>query len=197
MTVPQEKEDAVNAYLSSERPVPSPHLVNGNYSEAAVRGRALFFSSTARCGYCHQGDLYIDPSDPANKQLYDVGTNRPDDTRPLDVPTLAEVWRTAPYLQGGQAATIREVLTTYNPDDRHGRTSLSYLTSEQLDDLEAFVLSIGKSLYSSDPISADITGALGESDGRVDLLDYSLLASEWTKGQVAMEYSLADVSGPD
>jgi len=203
MTVPQEKEDAVNAYLSSERPVPSPYLVNGNYSEAAVRGREIFFG-TARCGQCHQGDLYIDPSDPANKQLYDVGTNRPDDidsdtglVRKLDVGTLAEVWRTAPYLQGGQAATMREVLTTYNPDDRHGRTSSTYLTAQELDDLEEFVLSIGKSLYSSDPIGADIAGAMGESDGKVDLLDYSLLASEWLKGQDVMEYSLADVSGVD
>ena len=50
-----------------------------------------------------------------------IGVDPPTDTeRNLvgkDVPTLAEVWRTAPYLQDGRAATMREVLTTYNPED--------------------------------------------------------------------------------
>ncbi len=196
MSVPQETEDAVNAYLSSLRPVPSPYLVSGSYSAAAQRGRLVFFGA-ARCGNCHRGDIYIDPSDPAAKMLYDVGTNRPDDTRPLDVPTLAEVWRTAPYLQGGMAGTIREVLTTYNADDRHGRTSAAYLTAQELDDLEQFVLSIGKSLYTSDVISADITGPAGEPDGKVDMLDTAMLSAEWMSGLAAMQAGRADISGPD
>ena len=54
-------EAAVNAYLSSMRPVPSPYLVNGDYSEAAKRGRAIFFGE-AECGSCHAGKLYIDPT---------------------------------------------------------------------------------------------------------------------------------------
>ncbi len=55
-------------------------------------------------------------------------------------PTLVEVWRTAPYLHDGSAATIREVVTTRNPQDQHGRTS--DLSSHEIDDLCAYVLSL-------------------------------------------------------
>ena len=202
MTVDQEKEDAVNAYLASERPVPSPYLAQGNYSEEAKSGRQLFYG-TAGCGACHQGDLYIDPSaqdDYIADVKYDVGTGRTeaptDAERDLllkDVTTLAEVWRTAPYLQDGRAATMREVLTTYNPSDEHGTTST--LTSGQLDDLEEFVLSIGKSLYTSEAIRADIAGPQGEADGIVNLFDFGLLSYDWLKGTSVMAFSPADITG--
>ena len=58
----------------------------------------------------------------------------------FDTPTLIELWRTGPYLHNGAAATIHDVLTTYNKDDRHGITS--HLTERQLDDLIAFLLSL-------------------------------------------------------
>jgi cytochrome c peroxidase len=192
MSVPADREAAVNAYLRSERPIPSPYLVNGSYSPAALRGRQLFFGS-ANCGSCHQGDLYIDPSDPAAKALYDVGTNRPGDTRPLDVPTLAEAWRTSPYLQNGGATTIYQVMTTFNPTDMHGYTS--DLTEQELRDLEEFVLSIGKSLYTSDPILSDINGPQGEADGIVNNVDLVLLSYDWLNGTGGMVYSRADIAG--
>ena len=40
-----------------------------------------------------------------------------------DTPTLLGVYRTAPYLHHGKAKTLRDVLTTCNKDDRHGKTS--------------------------------------------------------------------------
>jgi cytochrome c peroxidase len=58
----------------------------------------------------------------------------------LDTPTLRGLWRTAPYLHDGSAATLREVLTTRNAGDRHGVTST--LSPTDLDDLETFLLSI-------------------------------------------------------
>ncbi len=57
----------------------------------------------------------------------------------FDTPTLVEAWRTAPYLYDGRAATIKEVLTKYNPDDKHGVTS--NLTKNEISDLAKFVLS--------------------------------------------------------
>jgi cytochrome c peroxidase len=68
-------------------------------------------------------------------QTYDVGTGGR-----FDTPTLVETWRTAPYLHNGSARGIREVLTTQNHADQHGKTS--HLTPQEIDDLAAYVLSL-------------------------------------------------------
>jgi hypothetical protein len=53
---------------------------------------------------------------------------------------LIELWRTAPYLHDGSAATVRDVLTTRNPRDRHGQTS--DLSKQEINDLCAYLLSL-------------------------------------------------------
>jgi cytochrome c peroxidase len=63
-----------------------------------------------------------------------------DKGKKLTTPTLVEIWRTAPYLHDGSAATIRDVVTTRNPHDKHGETS--NLSSQEIDDLCAYVLSL-------------------------------------------------------
>ena len=75
-------------------------------------------------------------------QHYDVSTNNQTDKpgEAFDTPTLAEIWRTAPYLHDGSAATLREVLVEHNPADRHGSTS--HLTPSQLDALICYLLSL-------------------------------------------------------
>ena len=52
-----------------------------------------------------------------------------------------EIWRTAPYLHLGHAVTLQEVLTTFNKDDKHGKTS--QLSPEQIDQLVAYMMQIG------------------------------------------------------
>lgn len=88
------------------------------------------------CATCHPPGLFTD------LKPYDAGTrglsDKPADQ--FDTPTLVECWRTAPYLHDGSAATLREVLTTRNPEDRHGKTS--HLTPPQLDDLVEYILSL-------------------------------------------------------
>ena len=64
----------------------------------------------------------------------------PEKGRRFDTPTLTECWRTAPYLYDGRALTMRDVLTTCNPDDTHGETQ--NLTDEEIDDLAEYVLSL-------------------------------------------------------
>ena len=49
-----------------------------------------------------------------------------------------EIWRTAPYLHDGSAATLRDVLTRGNPNDQHGRTS--QLDLQEIDDLVEYLL---------------------------------------------------------
>lgn len=134
-TIDESDAVAVDEYLKALTPVASPYLVNGQLSAAAARGK-LLFEGAANCAACHSGTYFTD------QKLYDVGTGfgRHAGTT-FDTPTLAEIWRTAPYLYRGQEKTIRDVLTTYNPNNRHGNTT--DLTSQEIADLAEYVLSIG------------------------------------------------------
>ncbi len=117
----------LDAFLMAEQPVPSPYLVDGQWSAAAVRGQAIFNS---RCTGCHSGDYLTDQS------LHSVGTGTSIDEGPFDTPSLIEVWRTAPYLHDGRAQTIHDVLEVFS----HGSTS--GLTEEEIDDLVEYVKSL-------------------------------------------------------
>jgi YVTN family beta-propeller protein len=129
---PEEDAVAIDKYLKSLRPVPSPYLVNGKLSASAKRGRKLY--SKARCASCHKGRLHTD------LRQYNVGIGKGlDKDQKFDTPTLVEAWRTAPYLYDGRAVTIEEVLTKYNSDDKHGLTSS--LSDKEIKDLANFVLS--------------------------------------------------------
>ena len=133
---PEEVAVAIDKYLKSLQPVPSPLLVNGQFSDSARRGEKVFKDRQVGCAACHPSGLFTD------LQTYDVGTrgrfDRPTDR--FDTPTLVEGWRTAPYLHDGSAATMRDVLTTGNPLDKHGKTS--QLTPQQIDDLTAYLLAV-------------------------------------------------------
>lgn len=123
--------EALNTYLKSLEPVPSPHLVKSQVGAAATRGATVF--QTAGCAQCHAGPLYTDGL------RHRVGTATEEEPRGrFDTPTLVEVWRTAPYLHDGRAETIRDVLTTFNPDDHHGR--VSSFSENELSDLIEYVL---------------------------------------------------------
>lgn len=131
---PDSVAESMDVYLKALTPVPSPRLVNGALSPAAERGKAIF--GRANCASCHPEPLFTD------LQPYDVGTRGPldRDTDRFDTPTLIELWRTAPFLHDGSAATLLEVLTVRNAGDTHGKTS--DLTPEQLDDLVEYLLSL-------------------------------------------------------
>jgi YVTN family beta-propeller protein len=126
---------AVDEFLKLLKPVPSPHLVGGQLSDAAIRGRGLFMDDRVGCARCHPVGLYTD------LKRYDVGTRaRFDTVGAFDTPTLVECWRTAPYLHDGSAATMKEVLTERNRHDQHGHTS--HLTPRDIEDLATYVLSL-------------------------------------------------------
>ena len=130
---PEKDAAAIDEYLKSLKPIPSPYLVKGKLNKAAKRGKKVF--KKAACASCHVRPLYTD------LRRYNVAIGKGmDQDRLFDTPTLVEVWRTAPYLYDGRATTIKEVLTKYNPDDVHGQTS--DLTEQQINDLAEFVLSL-------------------------------------------------------
>jgi cytochrome c peroxidase len=96
-------------------------------SAAARRGKEIFFSQETKCAECHNGPQYSD-SQPREKIIrHDVGTGGDDPGEKMgpeyDTPSLLGVYRTAPYLHHGLANTLEEVLTTFNKQDRHGKTS--------------------------------------------------------------------------
>jgi DNA-binding beta-propeller fold protein YncE len=132
----EEMPAAMDEWLKSLKPAPSPHLVNGRPSEAARRGEKLFKSPETGCVNCHDTERFTD------LHSYNVGTQNPFDKedKEFDTPTLRELWRTSPYLHDGSAATIRDVLTARNPKDEHGKTS--QLTAQQIDDLAEYLLSL-------------------------------------------------------
>jgi cytochrome c peroxidase len=74
---------------------------------------------------------------------YEVGTRGdadwPEETAFL-TPKLAELWRTAPYLHHGRAVTLRDVLTTHNRQDRHGKTS--HLDEAEIEALVEYLKSL-------------------------------------------------------
>jgi cytochrome c peroxidase len=125
---------AIDEYLKSLKAMPSPYLVNGRLSTAAKRGEKIF--SKIGCADCHVPGLYTDlrPHDVGTRASYDGPTDK------FYTPTLIEVWRTAPYLHNGSAATIRNVLTTCNQNSLHG--DVSHLSSQEVDDLCTYVLSL-------------------------------------------------------
>lgn len=140
--------DALAAYSNTHKFPLSPHAKQG-LSDAARRGKEIFFSKETKCAECHSGPCYSDsqPAKPFRK--HNVGTGNDDPSETLgpeyDTPSLLGAYRTAPYLHHGRAATLEEVLTKYNPQDKHGKTS--HLTGEQISDLVEFL----KALPYEDP----------------------------------------------
>lgn len=130
---PESDAEAIDEYLKSLEPVPSPYLVDGTLSEAAQCGKATF--EQVGCAHCHPAPLFT------NLQMYDMGTTKgQDEGLPVDVPQLVEVWRTAPYLHDGRAETVRDVITTFGHGDRHGKVSA--LSEQQIDELVEYILSL-------------------------------------------------------
>jgi YVTN family beta-propeller protein len=137
--------DALAIYCNSFEFTLSPHVpVPGKLSPAAERGKKLFFSKEVNCASCHSGPYYTDSSLQKPFKLHDVGTGKDDATEKMgpkyDTPTLLGVYRTAPYLHHGKAKTLRDVLTTCNKEDKHGKTS--HLKPNEIDDLVEFLKSL-------------------------------------------------------
>lgn len=129
--VSERDADDLDEYLRTLRSVSSPHLVEGRLGKAARLGESVF--ERAGCSVCHPPPLYTD------LKRYDVATGTGLDAGQLfDTPTLIEVWRTAPYLSDGRAATLREAIAIH--DALLHSSDESPLTEKELDDLTEFVL---------------------------------------------------------
>ncbi len=126
-------------YMLSLPPRPNRWKLPGyELTPAQARGKVIFERTVDnfgnpiplqnRCSYCHSGPKGTD------QKSFDVGTRKPtDDMSRFDTPQLTNIALTAPYLHDGSAATLEEIWTVFNPDDKHGRTN--DLTKDELNDL--------------------------------------------------------------
>ena len=117
----------VDAYLKSLQPVPSPYLVDGKLSEKAEAGRKVF--EKLKCGECHSGPNFTD------MKYHIIGENV-EFEQGWDTPTLREVWRTAPYLFNGAAATMEDVFRVY----KHGIDKK--VSDKEIEELTEYVNSL-------------------------------------------------------
>jgi len=131
------------SFIRSIAPVVNPfRSPDGAPSDAQLRGKALFertatndgkpLPEQARCHFCHSGSAYT------NHQAFDVGTKSATDSEPeFDTAHLTNIFESAPYLHDGRAATLEEIWTKDNPEDRHGVSS--DWTKQQLNDLVEYL----------------------------------------------------------
>ncbi len=159
--------DALAAYVASLTRVNlSPHRnPDGSMTAQALAGKEIFHRKDVGCFQCHSGDGFTDSGKPGaggaaftlvpgrdtvtaeGFLLHDVGTltagsgKRMGGALPgFDTPTLKGIWEMPPYLHDGSAPTLMDVLTTRNPNDKHGKTS--HLSQTQKEQLVAFLMQL-------------------------------------------------------
>lgn len=155
---------AIAAYERTLETANSPYdrYINGDdaaISENAKRGRLLFIGK-ANCNNCHSGEDFTADRFKGiglfnGEELKDAGrfqvTNNPEHEGHFKIPGLRNVALTAPYMHNGMFRTLKDVIKYYNnPDEviKNGKNrdlSLSKplgLTTTEMDDLEAFLVSL-------------------------------------------------------
>ena len=137
-----DKLPALQAYqLTLAAPTPPA----GSFDPAAAaRGKALFEGS-ARCSTCHSGDKLTDANDRLHPPSEVVSEPEPNGepsyasrsaTKMYRTAPLHGVWQHAPYFHNGTAATLEDVVKTYN-----ARQSLG-LSSTDIADLVQYLKSL-------------------------------------------------------
>jgi cytochrome c peroxidase len=125
------RAQAIDAYVGSLRPFPSPALTPDGLNAAAGRGKQVF--NQLSCGTCHPDSNYFTDQEKhaGYRSLQDSG---PHDGN-WDTPTLYEIWRSAPYMHDGGAATLKDV---FRPPYNHGLEDQT-ITNQQLNDLVEYL----------------------------------------------------------
>ncbi len=149
--------DALVAYILTgiKNPPNLRYNPTGDLTEAQKRGKKIFYRTHTNCGKpipvenqcatCHPPPYFT------NKTMVDVGTlSETDDPMLLDVPQLNNVYESAPYLHDGRAATLEELWTKFNDNDKHGVGN--DMMKDQLNDLVEYLRSLRDAKYYKDDI---------------------------------------------
>jgi YVTN family beta-propeller protein len=150
--------DALAAYVGSLNVFASSPLRNpdGTLSTAATAGRSIF--AAKNCAACHGGAAFTNS---ATSNPQNIGTIKATSGSRLggaltgiDIPTLRDVWATAPYLHDGSAATLADAIRAHN--------NVS-VTDAELPNLVAYVAAIGGQEVSAPaPTQNAGTGLVGQ-----------------------------------
>lgn len=140
--------DALVAYIMRDLSHPPNHFRNasgGELTPTQLRGKAIYERTKTNQGlFIHQKDRCVTCHPPpyfTNRQKADVGTLAATDNPTLfDSPKLSNIYESAPYLHDGRAATLEEIWTKYNPEDKHGMAN--DLSKQQLNDLIEYLKSL-------------------------------------------------------
>jgi YVTN family beta-propeller protein len=120
----------MDTFFMHMRPVPSPYLVKGRLSAAAVRGKTLF--SSIGCNDCHPAPLYTD------KSFHNAGVFDPFDANTQwDTPSLIEAWRTGPFGHLGSYDLIADIIKL-----RAHSIGATQLSEQEFNDLIEFISSL-------------------------------------------------------
>jgi hypothetical protein len=137
-----DKLPALQAYQLSIEAPPAPA---GSFdAAAALRGKAVF-TGVARCSTCHSGSEFTD----ANNRLH-APEEVVSEPEPAGVPSYASrsatkqyrtaplkgLWQHPPYFHNGSAATLADVVATYNSKQSLG------LTDAEMGDLVEYLKSL-------------------------------------------------------
>jgi mono/diheme cytochrome c family protein len=123
---------SVSTYLSELAPDPAPY---GLDPAAVERGRVLFESPELSCATCHTGASGSD----GRTHVVDPRPSDPDAlAAPVLTPRLDALASRAPYLHGGSAVTLDDVLAAHPDGDR---APSSWLSASELDDLRTYLRS--------------------------------------------------------
>lgn len=133
-------------------------------SESEKRGMDLFFGDKAKCSQCHSGFQFTNYNFENNglyEEYEDIGryhfTGMESDKNKFKVPTLRNIEVTAPYMHDGSINSLMEVIEHYNKggENHVSKNSLIQplnLTSEEKEDLEAFLISLTDWTFINNPM---------------------------------------------
>ncbi|MBC8119198.1 MAG: hypothetical protein H7X75_06470, partial [Burkholderiaceae bacterium] len=179
--------DALAAYVGSLNMfdyAPS-RSASGGLTSTALQGKTLF--GNLNCGSCHAGLAFTGSG---SNNPVDIGTVKPSSGQRLsaaltgiDIPTLRDVWSTAPYLHDGSAATLEAAVQAHNGPS----FSAASISSADLTKLVAYLKEIGRE-ESSAPVNPGtgigLTGAYFNNktlSGTPVLLRTEQLNYDWGK----------------
>jgi cytochrome c peroxidase len=132
----EEDKQALIAFLKSLPVPPNPFRgPDGSLSEAAQRGKQVFFSRKAACIDCHNGPHYTDG------KIHDVGLGSESDFyQGYNTPPLTGVYRKVRLLHSGRARDLRRVIEDlHRPELVNGEGEL---TEQESADLIEFLKSL-------------------------------------------------------
>ena len=132
----QKSKNALIAYLKSLQEPPNPFRdADGKLSDAAQRGKAIFYSAKAACADCHNGENFTDG------KVHDVGLGKPEDAyEGYNTPTLRGLYRKVRWLHNGRAKTLDRVINDlHSPEKVAGSGTFS---EQESADLIAFLRSL-------------------------------------------------------